>query len=66
MTLDDELSDGGYSSRGEFKNKEILPHRYKIKRSRFRENYPSLLDYPNERGFWGKVFVIWFSMFLVS
>ena len=48
MTPDDELSDGGYSSLEEFKNKETLPHRYRIKRSRFRENYPSLIDYPNE------------------
>ena len=45
---DDELSDGGYSSIEEFKNRGTLPHRYRIKRSRFRENYPSLLDYPNE------------------
>ena len=48
VTPDDELSDGGYSSLEEFKDKETLPHRYKIKRSRFRENYPSLFDYPNE------------------
>ena len=48
MTPDDELSDGGYSSIEEFKDKETLPHRYKIKRSRFRENDPSLFDYPNE------------------
>ena len=48
VTPDDELSDGGYSSLEEFKNKETLPYRYKIKRSRFRENYPILLDYPNE------------------
>ena len=45
---DDELSDGGYSSIEEFKDKETLPHRYKIKRSRFREAYPSLFDYPTE------------------
>ena len=32
----------------EFKDRETLPHRYRIKRSRFRENYPSLFDYPNE------------------
>ena len=44
----DELSDGGYSSIKEFKDRETLPHRYRIKRSRFRENYPSLFDYPNE------------------
>ena len=48
VTPDDELSDGGYSSLEEFKDRETLPHRYKIKRSRFRENYPSLFDYPNE------------------
>ena len=48
MTPDDELSDGRYSSLEEFKNRETLPHRYKIKRSRFRENYPSLFHYPNE------------------
>ena len=48
MTPDDELSYGGYSSIEEFKNKETLPHSYKIKRSRFREAYPSLLDYPNQ------------------
>ena len=47
MTPDDELSDGGYSSE-EFKDRETLPHRYRIKRSRFGENYPSLFDYPNE------------------
>ena len=47
VTPDDELSDGGYSSIEEFKNKETLPQRYKIK-SRFRENYPSLFDYCNE------------------
>ena len=44
----DVTSDGGYSSLEEFKDKETLPHRYKIKRSRFRENYPSIFDYPNE------------------
>ena len=48
MTPDDELSDGGYSPIEEFKDKETLPHRYRIKRSRFRENCPSLFDYPNE------------------
>ena len=46
MIPDDELSDGGYSSIEEFKDRETLPH--KIKKSRFRENYPSLFDYPNE------------------
>ena len=45
---DDELSDGGHSSIEEFKDKETLPHRFKIKRSRFRENYPSLFYYPTE------------------
>ena len=45
---DDKLSDGGYSSIEEFKDKETLPHRYKIKRSRFREAYPSLFDYPTQ------------------
>ena len=48
VTPDDELSDGGYSSIEEFKDRETLPHRYRIKRSRFRENYPSLFEYPNE------------------
>ena len=48
VTPDDELSDGGYSSIEEFKDRETLPHRYRIKRSKFRENYPSLFDYPNE------------------
>ena len=48
VTPDDELSDGGYSSIEEFKDRETLPHRYRIKRIRFRENYPSLFDYPNE------------------
>ena len=48
VTPDDELSDGGYSSIEEFKDRETLPHRYKIKKSRFRENYPSLFGYPNE------------------
>ena len=48
VTPDDELSDGSYSSIEEFKDRETLPHRYRIKKSRFRENYPSLFDYPNE------------------
>ena len=48
VSPDDELSDGGYSSLEEFKNRETLPHRYRIKRSKFREDYPSLFDYPNE------------------
>ena len=48
VTPDDELSDGGYSSIEEFKDRETLPHRYRIKRSRFREIYPSLFDYPDE------------------
>ena len=38
----------GYPSIEEFKDRETLPHRYRIERSRFRENYPSLFDYPNE------------------
>ena len=48
VTPDDELSDSGYSSIEEFKDRETLPHRYRFKRSRFRESYPSLFDYPNE------------------
>ena len=48
VTPDDELSDGCYLSIEEFKDRETLPHRYRIKRSRFRENYLSLFDYPNE------------------
>ena len=39
---DEELSDGGYSSIEEFQDKETLPQRHRIKRSRFREPYPSL------------------------
>ena len=42
VTPEEELSDGGYSSVEEFKNKETLPQRHKIKRSKFREPYPSL------------------------
>ena len=34
--------------RKEFKDIETLPHKYRIKRNRFRENYPSLFGYPNE------------------
>ena len=34
---DEELSDGGYSSIEEFQDKETLPQRHRIKRSRFRE-----------------------------
>ena len=48
VTPDDDLSDGGYSSLEDFKDRETLPHRYKIKRITFRENYSSLFDYPNE------------------
>ena len=48
VTPDDELSDGGYSSIEEFKNRESLPHKNRIKTNRFRESYPSLFDYPNE------------------
>ena len=45
---DEELSDGGYSSIEEFKDKETLPHRYRIKKNRFREPYPSLFEYPHQ------------------
>ena len=45
---DEELSDGGYSSIEEFQEKETLPHRHKIKKNRFREPYPSLLEYPHQ------------------
>ena len=45
---DEELSDGGYSSIEEIKDKEILPHRYRIKKNRFREPYPSLFEYPHQ------------------
>ena len=45
---DEELSDGGYSSIEEFKEKETLPHRHRIKRNRFREPYPSLFEYPHQ------------------
>ena len=48
VTPDGELPDGGYSSLEVFKDRETLPHRYKIKRSRFRENHPSLFDYPDK------------------
>ena len=44
----EELSDGGYSSIEEFKDKETLPQRHRIKRSRFREPYPSLFEYPHQ------------------
>ena len=43
---DEELSDSGYSSIEEFQDKETLPQRHRIKRSRFREPYPSLFEYP--------------------
>ena len=43
---DEELSDGGYSSVEEFKNKETLSQRYSIKRNRVREPHPSLFKYP--------------------
>ena len=39
---DEELSDSGYSSIEEFQDKATLPQRHRIKRSRFREPYPSL------------------------
>ena len=48
IALDEELSDGGYSSIEEFKDKETLPHRYRIKKNRFRESYPSLFEYPHQ------------------
>ena len=45
---DKELSDGGYSSIEEFKDKETLPHKHRIKKNRFREPYPSLFEYPHQ------------------
>ena len=45
---DEELSDSGYSSIEEFQDKETLPQRHRIKRSRFREPYPSLFEYPHQ------------------
>ena len=48
VALDEELSDGGYSSIEELKEKETLPHRHRIKRNRFREPYPSLFEYPHQ------------------
>ena len=45
---DEELSDGGYSSIEEFQDKETLPQRHRIKRSRLREPYPSLFEYPHQ------------------
>ena len=45
---DEELSDGGYSSIEEFKDKETLAQKYKIKKNRFREPYPSLFEYPHQ------------------
>ena len=45
---DKELSDSGYSSIEEFQDKETLPQRHRIKRSRFREPYPSLFEYPHQ------------------
>ena len=48
IALDEELSDGGYSSIEELKDKETLPHRHRIKRNRFREPYPSLFEYPHQ------------------
>ena len=45
---DEESSDGGYSSIEEFQDKETLPHRHRIKRNRFREQYPSLFEYPHQ------------------
>ena len=48
VALDEELSDGGYSSIEEFQDKETLPHRHRIKKNRFREPYPSLFEYPHQ------------------
>ena len=48
VALDEELSDGGYSSIEEFQDKETLPHRHRIKKNRFREPYPSLSEYPHQ------------------
>ena len=48
VALDEELSDGGYSSIEELKDKETLPHRHRIKKNRFREPYPSLFEYPHQ------------------
>ena len=45
---DEELSDGGYSSVEELQDKETLPQRHRIKRSRIREPYPSLFEYPHQ------------------
>ena len=45
---DEELSDGGYSPIEEFQDKETLPQRHRIKRSRLREPYPSLFEYPHQ------------------
>ena len=45
---DEELSDGGYSSIEEFKDKETLPQKHRIKKNRFREPYPSLFEYPHQ------------------
>ena len=45
---DEELSDGGYSSIAEIKNKETLPQKHRIKKNRFREPYPSLFEYPHQ------------------
>ena len=45
---DEELSDGGYSSIEELKDKKTLPHRHKIKKTRLREPYPSLFEYPHQ------------------
>ena len=43
-----KLSDGGYSSIEEFKDKETLPHKHRIKKNMFREPYPSLFQYPHQ------------------
>ena len=45
---DEELSDGGYSSIKEFKDKETLPQKHRITKNRVREPYPSLFEYPHQ------------------
>ena len=42
IALNEELSDGGFSSIEELKGKETLPQKHRIKKNRFREPYPSL------------------------
>ena len=45
---DEELSDSGYSSIEEFKDKETLPQKHRIKKNSFREPYLSLFEYPHQ------------------